>query len=108
VTFLHVASEVAMPFPPHGRPAGEPGVEAAEAARAVVQALGRREDLLVRDGLVVEEVLAEFEHAAHHVLVLGASEGDGPGGWGREDVTGRILLRCPGSTLVVPAALSGP
>jgi nucleotide-binding universal stress UspA family protein len=102
LTFIHVASEVAMPFPPHGGRALEPGSDPAEAARAVLRTLGRREELLVRDGLVVEEVLAEFEHTAHHLLVLGVT-GGGPPGWGREDVTERILLRCPGSTLVVPA-----
>ena len=30
------------------------------------------------------------------------ARGESDTGWGREDVTERLLLRCPGSTLVVP------
>lgn len=38
---------------------------------------------------------------AHHLLVIGARDED-DAGFGREDVTERLLLRCPASTLVVP------
>lgn len=102
--FLHVVSEVALPFPPHGGapPAGKPASQdPALAARAALGALGREEALLLREGLVVDEILAEFENGAYDLLVIGARE-TAEGGWGREDVTERILLHCPGSTLVVP------
>lgn len=99
-TFLHVASEVALPFPAReGEPAAPGPEDPAEAARAALAALGCAGELVVREGLVVDEVIAEFDSGAHHVLVVGASD---PEGWAREDVTERILLRCPGSTLVVP------
>jgi len=65
---------------------------------------GEPGDLAVREGLVVEEVIEEFEHGAHHLLVLGMRGEAAPSSWGREDVTERILLRCPGSTLIVPGA----
>jgi hypothetical protein len=41
-----------------------------------------------------------FETDAHHLLVIGARSEDA--GFGREDATERLLLRCPASTLVVP------
>jgi hypothetical protein len=44
-------------------------------------------------------VLDEYEAGAHHLLVIGA-RGEA-GGFGREDLTERLLLRCPGSTLIV-------
>jgi nucleotide-binding universal stress UspA family protein len=101
--FLHVVSEVALPFSPHAprepvnaEPRAGP---AEEEARRVLRALGREVALMRREGLVVDEILAEFESGAHDLLVIGARE---DAGWGREDVTERLLLRCPGSTLVVP------
>jgi nucleotide-binding universal stress UspA family protein len=103
VAFLHVISEIAVPFGPHG-PAGEPAAEprvedAEEEARRVLRRLGREGALLRREGLVVDEVLSEFESGGYDLLVVGARE---EAAWGREDVTERLLLRCPGSTLVVP------
>ena len=56
-----------------------------------------------REGLVVDEVLEELDHGAHQLLVIGAAH-DEAKSWGREDVTERLLLGCPASTLVVPAA----
>jgi hypothetical protein len=50
---------------------------------------------------VVDEVLDAFEADAHHLLVIGARDEE-DSGFGREDVTERLLLRCPASTLVVP------
>jgi nucleotide-binding universal stress UspA family protein len=103
VCFLHVASEVALPYGTAGAAAEvEPLPE--PRARAAVAGAGSPADLLVREGLVVEEVLDEFERGAHDLLVLGASDEADRGRWGREDLTERILLRCPASTLVVPPA----
>jgi nucleotide-binding universal stress UspA family protein len=57
--------------------------------------------LVEREGLVVDEVIAEVEHGAHDLLVVGASSESEPRGWGQEDTTERLLLTCPVSTLVV-------
>ena len=98
--FVHVRSEVPLP---HGdaAPAPEaPGADEHEAVRAVLAARGRAADLQLRDGLVVEETLDAFESGAFHLLVIGA-HGEGAKGFGREDVTERLVLGCPGSTLIV-------
>lgn len=96
-TFLHVRPEVALPL---GAGLEERlGSGEREVVRGVLRARDREDDLRDREGLVVEEVLDEFEAGAHHLLVIGARGEDG--GFGREDVTERLLLRCPGSTLIV-------
>lgn len=101
--FVHVASEVPLPFHARaGEAAATPPLEAANAVRAELARHGLGPDALtLREGLVVEEVLEEFERGAYPLLVVGA-RGEAENGWGREDVTERLLLRCPGSTLVVP------
>ena len=55
-----------------------------------------------REGLVVDEVIAEVEQGAFDLLVVGAPP-ERDRGWGREDTTERLLLACPTSTLVVRA-----
>ncbi|OFV87793.1 MAG: hypothetical protein A2V74_02055 [Acidobacteria bacterium RBG_16_70_10] len=99
VAFVHVASEVALPF---GAPpgAGEPP-SSSEAVRRALRARGREDALVEREGLVIEEVLEEFDRGAFHLLLVG-SRGEEAAGFGTEDVTVRLLLRCPGSTLIVP------
>ena len=98
-TFFHVASEVALPYPPERGATGTPPEDAAARARAALAASGRT--LSVREGLVVDEVLAEVENSAHDLLVAGAEIASAPGGWAREDVTERLLLACPTSILIV-------
>jgi nucleotide-binding universal stress UspA family protein len=97
--FVHVASEVALPF---GGEAAHPAGAPVESVRRMLAAAGGPSHLAVREGLVVEEVIEEFEDGAHHLLVLGMRGEAAPSSFGREDVTERILLRCPGSTLIVP------
>jgi len=97
--FVHVRSEV--PLPQVDVAPQAPGADEHEAVRAVLAARGRAADLQLRDGLVVEETLDVFESGAFHLLVVGA-HGEGAAGFGREDVTERLLLGCPGSTLIVP------
>jgi nucleotide-binding universal stress UspA family protein len=98
-SFVHVRSEVPIP---HAAPATDvPGAPELEAARSALGPHGRAGDLQLRDGLVVEETLDAFEAGAFHLLVVGA-HGEGSSGFGREDVTERLLLGCPGSTLIVP------
>lgn len=98
--FLHVASEVALPYkPPRGEEGSAPAADESAATRARVAEAGR--ELLVCEGLVVDEVLAEVEHGAYDLLIAGASSAEA--GWGREDVTERILLLCPTSMLIVRA-----
>ncbi len=99
--FVHVRSEVPLP---HGEPVvppEPPGPAEQDAVRDALAARGRGADLQLRDGLVVEETLDAFESGAFHLLVIGA-HGEESEGFGREDVTERLLLGCPGSTLVVP------
>jgi nucleotide-binding universal stress UspA family protein len=95
--FLHVRPEVSLPRAPT-----VPDSAGSEAVDAVRRALGARQDeLQLPEGLVVEEVLAELDNGAHHLLVVGARR-DEDAGFGREDVTERLLLHCPASMLVVP------
>jgi nucleotide-binding universal stress UspA family protein len=101
--FVHVRSEVPLPAGAGDAavPVEVPGGVDLEAARSTLAARGREVDLQLRDGLVVEETLDAFEAGAFHLLVIGA-HGEGSPGFGREDVTERLLLGCPGSTLIVP------
>jgi nucleotide-binding universal stress UspA family protein len=97
--FFHVASEVALPFHPEGALASAaPWADPAQSARAALEPHGRQ--LLVREGLVVEEILAEVEHGADDLLVVGAP-GAPAGAWTREDTTERLLLGCGTSVLIV-------
>ncbi len=96
--YLHVSSEVALPDAPAPDASGAP--DAVDEARRAVRSAAAEASLTVREGLVVDEVLEAFEAGAHHLLVLGASPRERA--WGEEDVTERLLLRCPGSTLIVP------
>jgi nucleotide-binding universal stress UspA family protein len=102
-SFLHVRPEVALPLA--AAEAAQGGVPAtspdAEVVRAALAARGREADLTLRDGPVVEELLAAFEDGAFQLLVVGARS-EPAAGFGREDVTERLLLGCPGSTLVLP------
>ncbi len=105
-TFLHVASEIALPFERASTSSAEHPLlttvraDPADDARRLLQARGRV--LLEREGLVVEEVVAEVEHGAHDLLVVGSSP-EQDRGWGREDTTERLLLACATSTLIVRA-----
>jgi nucleotide-binding universal stress UspA family protein len=99
--FVHVRSEVLLPHGDAVAPPETSGADEHEAVRAALTARGRAADLQLRDGLVVEETLDVFESGAFHLLVIGA-HGEGSAGFGREDVTERLLLGCPGSTLIVP------
>jgi nucleotide-binding universal stress UspA family protein len=101
--FVHVRPEVPLPLGADdgGVPAEVPGAVDLEAVRAALAGRRRGTDLQVRDGLVVEETLDVFESGAFHLLVIGA-HGEGSPSFGREDVTERLLLGCPGSTLIVP------
>jgi nucleotide-binding universal stress UspA family protein len=100
VSFVHVKAEVTLPSD-HPRPSDAALPHALERIRAALGRRGRAGLLAVREGLVVDEVLDAFETDAHQLLVVGARDED-DAGFGREDVTERLLLRCPASTLVVP------
>lgn len=101
--FVHVSSTVALPAPaPEGllRP---PEAEERALVHSALQRRGLLPRLLEREGVVVSEVLDAFEAEAQQLLVLGARE-SADSGFGREDVTERLLLACPGSVLIVPVA----
>jgi nucleotide-binding universal stress UspA family protein len=103
VDYLHVASEVALPYAPDQTPAaGAGGADSLAAVRALLAGRAASESLLVREGLVVDEVLETFESGAYDLLVVGAGSGE-RGPFGSEDVTERILLGSSGSTLVIPS-----
>jgi nucleotide-binding universal stress UspA family protein len=93
---------VSLPLGAEDLPPEAPGGSDIGAVRAALAARGRAADLQQRDGLVVEETLGAFEEGAFHLLVVGA-HGEGSSSFGREDVTERLLLGCPGSTLIVPS-----
>ena len=97
--FLHVASEVTLPFGDHPAPAGGETEALASVRAAAARVGGARVE--AREGLVVEEVLEEVEGGAHDLLVLGASSAPAGQRWAMEDVTERVLLHCPVSTLIV-------
>jgi nucleotide-binding universal stress UspA family protein len=99
--FVHVRSEVPLPIGAEAAPKEAPGAPDLEVVRAALAARDRTSDLHLRDGLIVEETLDAFEAGAFHLLVIGA-HAEGSPGFGREDVTERLLLGCPGSTLIVP------
>ncbi|HEX9190191.1 MAG TPA: universal stress protein [Vicinamibacteria bacterium] len=99
--FVHVKAEVPLPLGADGASPEAPGAADLDAARAALAARGREASLELREGLVVEETLDAFEAGAFHLLVVG-THGEGSPGFGREDLTERLLLGCPGSTLVVP------
>ena len=115
VDYLHVASEVVLPFAPHdpppGRDAASPAVsappDALHAAQAALAGMGGSGALVVREGLVVDEVRAAFDAGAYDLLVVGASAEVEHPRLGREHVTERIVLGGSGCVLVVPAALAG-
>jgi nucleotide-binding universal stress UspA family protein len=100
---LHVAPEITLPFG-HGTPpprSAEPGdTDAMATVRAAAARLGVGR-LEAREGLVVEELLEEVEAGAHDIVVLGASSAPEGQRWALEDITERVLLRCPASTLIV-------
>ena len=98
-TFFHVAPEVALPFERSGAAGTQQAEDPALAARQLLAVPGRK--LVEREGLVVDEVIAEVEQGAHDLLVVGAAPERGPAGWGREDTTERLLLACPVSVLIV-------
>ena len=100
-SFVHVRAEVPLPLGADGTPPEAPGGADLDAARAALAARGREASLHLREGLVVEETLDAFEAGAFHLLVVG-THGEGSPGFGREDLTERLLLGCPGSTLIVP------
>jgi nucleotide-binding universal stress UspA family protein len=97
VGFFHVVDEVALPYEPAAGAGLPPAEDSTALARAALGERGR--ELTVREGLVVEEVMAEVEHGAHDLLVIGSAAD--PARWGSEDVTERLLLSCPTSILVV-------
>lgn len=97
VAFLHVASEVTLPYAPEAGVAPGPAApDPAEAARTILRERGGV--LEVREGLVVPEVLAEVENGAYDLLVVGAPSEHA--GWAREDVAERLLLACGTSVLI--------
>ena len=101
-SFVHVSAEVPVGAPADG---GAPDRDLDRELDRILAVLHRRsatDRLAIRDGLVVDEVLDAFEQQAQHLLVVGARD-EGDAGFGREDVTERLLLACPGSTLVVPS-----
>lgn len=99
--FVHVRSEAPLPRGDAVLPPEAPGQDEHETLRVALAARGRAADLQLRDGLIVEETLDAFESGAFHLLVIG-THGEEAAAFGHEDVTERILLACPGSTLIVP------
>lgn len=101
---VHVQSGVELPahLPLVGRRA--PGEVEADPLAAVQSALAEAKvpvRIHVREGLVVDELLAEIEEKAHDLLVIGAHRAEGVDRFVLDDVTERILLQCPIPILVI-------
>ncbi|MBK6942681.1 MAG: universal stress protein [Planctomycetes bacterium] len=71
--------------------------------RELLQQSGVPFDIVVRDGLIVDELLAEIEEGGHDLLIIGAHRPEGAPTWMLDDVTERVLLRCPIPILVLRA-----
>jgi len=97
IGYVHVVSEVRVPF---GQPEASPLSH--QSARRALEEAGTDGSLGLREGLVVEEILEEFESGAYQLLVVGSHAESECEEWGEEDIAERLLLRCPGSVLVVP------
>lgn len=69
---------------------------------------GLRGNVLVRAGLVVEEILDAVREGGHDLLVIGAHDIGGPGAHLYEDFASLILRASPVSTLVVRDRLRAP
>jgi nucleotide-binding universal stress UspA family protein len=95
LSFIHVSSEVPVPGTADATPAGP----IAEIERALGEA-GIKRPCIVRDGLVVDEILREMDSGAYDLLVLGAPSAPAGSLWTRENVVERILLQCPSSVLI--------
>lgn len=103
-SFVHVSAEVPVGTPVEAAPGERDLDRELDRVLAVLHRRSATDRLKILDGLVVEEVLDAFEEGAYGLLVVGARSED-DAGFGREDVTERLLLACPGSTLVVPASV---
>jgi nucleotide-binding universal stress UspA family protein len=101
-SFVHVSAEVPVGVPAEGLVQERDLDRELDRILAVLHRRAATDRLTIRDGLVVDEVLDTFEQQAQQLLVVGA-RGEEAQGFGREDVTERLLLACPGSTLVVPS-----
>jgi nucleotide-binding universal stress UspA family protein len=101
--FVHVDALVSLPRLGHaGKLATDTPPAPRSPAEVVPAAFRERGTLIRREGLVVDEVLDEFEAGAHQLLVIGGAGQRSVEPLGEEDVTERLLLKCPGSVLVVP------
>jgi nucleotide-binding universal stress UspA family protein len=110
VDYLHVASEVTLPFAPHEAPPQPAPAAVPDALHTAQAALARAAGtgaLVVREGLVFDEVLAAFDAGAYDLLVVGAGAEGERGAIGREHFAQRLVLACHGSALVVPAPRTG-
>ena len=102
VDYLYVASEVALPYAPEEMPAtGTAAPNGLAAVRAILAGRGVSQPPLVREGLMVDEVLDAFDSGAYDLLVVGAGSGNRDR-FGGEDLAARIVLGSSGSILVMP------
>lgn len=96
LTFLHVSDEISVPG---ARPQGE--LEPLDRIQLSMQSRGAPGTLLVRDGIVVDEILREMDTGAHDLLMVGAPSTPESERWARENVVERIILHCPAPVYVV-------
>lgn len=110
LTIIHVRAGVVLPeqLPLIERRASRASAESPNEAfdhhakvRELLEHSGVPNDIVVRDGLIVDELLAEIEEGGHDLLIIGAHRPEGAPTWMLDDVTERILLRCPIPILVL-------
>ncbi|MBL8767584.1 MAG: universal stress protein [Planctomycetes bacterium] len=110
VTVIHIRAGVVLPdqLPLTERRHAQAGPESPTEefdqharVRELLAQSGVPHDIVVRDGLIVDELLSEIEEGGHDLLIIGAHRPEGAPTWMLDDVTERILLRCPIPILVL-------
>lgn len=105
LTVLHVQSGVSIPFKGAELP---PGQTAISSLKDLLVRAGIKEELRVREGLVVNEIIAECNQGGFDLLILGQHLMDREAGEPlSENLAETLALECPIPVLVVRPRLLG-
>jgi len=117
ISAIHVVSKVPIPageLPGEGKPeeAPEDRPQDLDRVREEFRAAGRKPEIVVREGLVVEEVIEEVEAGNYDLLVVGHHLARDRAADLQQDLCERLILWCPIPVLVIQprgvAASTGP
>jgi nucleotide-binding universal stress UspA family protein len=110
LTLLHIVSQVPLMFDglDHMRleldtylKSKLPGTEVLEAARRLVAQAGMESDILLREGLIRDEITREAIKGQYDLAVIGAHDGGGRWSPLLDDIAAYIVRDCPIPTLIV-------